>query len=117
MPSSIAPLQGPIDFLQQPHSKCTLTICEDLDDEEEVEDFPTVSLEDDHWTTEEILDRHSCIHEHSVQHELCPYPHPYLDYTSSSYYDTLDLSDISEFEDLMTTSSDEDIPALDSDGY
>ena len=30
-----------------------------------------------------------------------------------SYHDTLDLSDISEFEDLMTTSSDEDIPALD----
>ena len=28
-------------------------------------------------------------------------------------HDTLDLSDISEFEDLMTTSSDEDILALD----
>ena len=41
-----------------------------------------------------------------------------MDYTSSSYYDTLDLSDIFEFEDLMTTSSDEDIPALDKDiGY
>ena len=39
-------------------------------------------------------------------------PYPYMDHTSSSYYDTLDLSDISEFEDLMTTSSDEDIPAL-----
>ena len=67
---------------------------------------------------EEIPDRHLCIHEHSVPHELCPYPCPYMDYTSSSYYDTLDLSDISEFEDLMTTSSDEDIPALDKDiGY
>ena len=41
-----------------------------------------------------------------------------MDYMSSSYYNTLDLSDISEFEDLMTTSSDEDIPALDEDiGY
>ena len=41
-----------------------------------------------------------------------------MDYTSSSYYDTLDLSDISEFEDLMmTTSSNEDIPALDNIGY
>ena len=28
----------------------------------------------------------------------------------TSYFDTLDLSDISEFEDYMTTSSDEDIP-------
>ena len=45
-------------------------------------------------------------------------PMPNMDYTSSLYYDTLDLSDISEFEDLMTTSSDEDIPALDKDiGY
>ena len=41
-----------------------------------------------------------------------------MDYTSTSYYNTLDLSDISEFEDLMTTSSDEDIPALDHEiGY
>ena len=36
-----------------------------------------------------------------------------MDYTSTSYHDTFDLSDISEFEDLMTTSSDEDIPGLD----
>ena len=111
-------LQNPINFLQQPCSKCTLTICDDLDDdEEEEEDFPTDSLEDDHWTAEEILDRHLCIHKHSVPHELCPYPCPYMDYTSSSYYHILDLSDISKFEDLMTTSSDEDLPALDDVGY
>ena len=65
---------------------------------------------------EEIPDQPLCIHEHSVPHELCPYPCPYLDYTL--YYNTLDLSDISEFEDLMTTSSDEDIPTLeDAIGY
>ena len=104
-----------MDFLQQPHSQCILTISDDLDEEEE--DFQTVSLEDDHWTMEEIPDRHLCIHEHSVSHELCPYPFPYLDYTSSLYYDTLDLSDISEFEGLITTSSDEGIPALDEVGY
>ena len=40
-----------------------------------------------------------------------------LDYTSSLYYDTLDFSDISDFEDLMTTSSDEDISGLDDVGY
>ena len=104
-----------MDFLWEPHSKCPLIICDDLDEEEE--DFQTVSLEDGHWTTEEIPDRHLCIHEHSVLHELCPYPCPYLDYMSSSYYDTLDHSDISEFEDLMTASSNEDIPALDDIGY
>ena len=116
-PSSTVPLQNPMDFTQQPHSKCTLTIHEDLDDDEE-EDFQTVSLDNDHWTTEEIPDRHSYIHKHSVPHLLCPYLCPYMDYTSPSYYDTLDLSDISEFEDFMTTSSDEDILALVEDiGY
>ena len=66
---------------------------------------------------EEIPDRHLCIHEHSLPHGLCPYLHPYSDYQASSYYDTSDLSDISKFEDLMTTSRDEDIPALDDIGY
>ena len=33
--------------------------------------------------------------------------------TPASYQDTLDLSDISDFEDVITTSSDENIPALD----
>ena len=45
-----------MDFLQQPHSKCTITICDDLDDDEEEGDFQTISLEDDHWTMEEIPD-------------------------------------------------------------
>ena len=66
---------------------------------------------------EEIPDRPLCIHEHSVPHGLCPYLCPYSEYQASSYYDTLDLSNISEFEDLMTTSSNEDFPALDDIGY
>ena len=101
---------------QQPPSKSIFTMCDDLEEEEE--DFQTVTLDDNHWTTEEIPGRHLYIHEHSVPHSLCPYPCPYMDYTSTSYHDTLDLSDISEFKDLMTTSSDEDIPALDDEiGY
>ena len=32
--------------------------------------------------------------------------------TPALYQDTLDLSDISDFEDVMTTSSDKDIPTL-----
>ena len=43
LPFSIAPLQDPVDFIQQPHSKYTLSICNDPDDEEEEEEFPTVS--------------------------------------------------------------------------
>ena len=116
-PSNTVPMQNSIVFPQQPHSKCTLTVYDDQADEKE-EDFQTDSLEDDHWTTKEIPDRYLCIHEHSLLHEMCPYTCQYMDYTSSSYYDTLDLSDISEFDDLMATSSDEDIPALDEDiGY
>ena len=110
--SSTAPLQSPVDFSQQPHSKYILTIHDDLDYEEEG-DFQTVSSEDDHLTTKAILDRHLCIHEHSLPHFLCPHPCPYMDYTSTSYPNMLDLSDISEYEDLMITSSDEDIPGLD----
>ena len=66
---------------------------------------------------EEIPDRHLCIHEHSLPNVLCPYLCPYSDYQASSYYETLDLSEISEFEDLMTTSSNEDILALNDIGY
>ena len=93
-------------------------LCDDLEEDKEEEDFQTVPLDDDHWTTEEIPDRHLYIHEHWIPHSLCPYPCPYMDFTSTSYHDMLDLSDISEFEDLMTTSSDEDIPGLDDEiGY
>ena len=106
-------MQSHVDTVQHPTSKYTLNAYVNLEEE----DFQTISLDNEHWTVEEIPDRHLCIHEHSLPHGLCPYPCPYLDYTTSSYYDTLDLSDISEFEDLMTTSSDEDIPALDEVGY
>ena len=50
-------------------------------------------------------------------HGLCPYPCPYVNYQTSSYYDTLDLSNISKFEDIMTTSSDEDLPSLEDIEY
>ena len=99
-------------------SKYTYTICDDPEEDEEEEDFQTVTLDDAHWTTEEMPDRQLCIHKYSVPHLLCPFPCPYVDYTSILYHNTLDLSDISEFEDLMTTFSDEDTPALDDEiGY
>ena len=114
-PNCTLPVQYHPDAFQQPPSKCTLNAYVTLEEEEEVEeeDFQTVSLDDEHWDMEEIPDRHLCIHEHSLPHGLCPYPCPYLDCLASAYHDTLDLNDISEFEDFMTTSSDEDIPALD----
>ena len=84
---------------------------------EEEEDFQTVPLNDDHWTSKEIPERTLCIHEHGLPHGLCPYPCPYVNYQVSSYVDSLDLSDISEFEDYMVTSSDEDIQALEDMPY
>ena len=86
-------VQYHIDALQQPSSKYTLNAHVNLEEEEEEEDFQTVSLEDEHWDMEEIPNRHLCIHEHSLPHGLCPYLCPYSDYQTSSYYDTLDLSD------------------------
>ena len=71
LPSSTVLPQSPMDFSQQPHPKYILTICDDLDDDGKEEDFQTVSLEDDHWTTKEIPDRHLCIHEHSI--DICAY--------------------------------------------
>ena len=50
-------------FAQQLPPKSTFTMCDDLVEDDE-EDFQTVTLDDDHWTTEEIPDRHLCIHEH-----------------------------------------------------
>ena len=105
-------MQYHTDTFQQSTSKYTLNAYIILETED-VEDFQTVSLDDKHKDMEEIPDRHLCIHEHSLPHGLCPYS----DYQTSSYYDTLDLSNISEFKDLMTTSSNEDIPALDDVGY
>ena len=98
---------------------CTLNVYVTLEaeEEEEEENFQTVPLDDEHWDMEEIPDRQLCIHEHSLPHRLCPHPCPYLDYQVSSYYTTLNLSDIYDFEDLMATSSNEDIPALNDIGY
>ena len=67
------------------------------EDEEEEEDFQTVPLNDEHWTSEEIPERPLCIHEHGLPHGLCPYPCPYANYQMPSYMDSLDLSDISAF--------------------
>ena len=102
----------PSHFDKSP-AKSIYTICDDLEEEEE-QDFQTATLDDDHWIIDPVSDRCLCIHEHLQPHSLCCYPCPYMDYTPALYQDTLDLSDISDFKDVMTTSSDEDIPALDN---
>ena len=81
------------------------------------EDFQMVPLNNDHWTTLEIPDRTLCIHEHALPHGLCLYPCPYVNYKIPSYIDSLDLSYISNFEDIMIMFSDKDIPALEDMPY
>ena len=87
------------------------------EEEDREEDFQTILLDDEYWTTEGIPDRPLCIHKHLLPHGLCLYLCPYSDYQASSYYDSRDLSDIFEFKDQMTASKDEDIPPLDDIGY
>ena len=84
---------------------------------EEEEDFQMVALDDTHWTTENVPDRTLCIHEHGLPHGLCPYPCPYANYSIPSYADSMDLSDISNFVDIIITSSNDDIPALEDMPY
>ena len=74
---------------QAPASKHTLSAHVYL---EEDEDFQTVPLDDEHWTTQEIPDRPLCIHKHSLPHRLCPYPCPYANYQTPSYFKTMELT-------------------------
>ena len=102
-----------------PTSRATpasIQVCLEEEDKEE-EDFQTVSLNDDHWTTNEIPDTTLCIHEHPLLHRLCLYPCPYANCLTPSYADSMDLSDISDFKDSMIMSSNEDIPALEDMPY
>ena len=92
-------------------------VCLEEDKEKEEEDFQMVPLDATDWATKNVLDRTLCIHEHALPHGLCPYLCPYANYLIPSYVDSMDLSDISNFEDIMITSSDEDIPALEDTQY
>ena len=71
-----------------------------------------VPLDDEHWTSEEAPERTFCIHKHGLLHNLCQYPCPYGNHNTISYMDSLDLSDILDYEEYMVTSSDEEIPGM-----
>ena len=81
------------------------------------EDFHIVPLDDEHWTSEETPERTLCVHEHGLPNGLCPYPCPYLNYQTPLYMDSLDLGDISDYEDYMVTSSNEEIPGMEEVPY
>ena len=79
----------------------------------EEEDFQTVPMDDEHWTTELAPDRTFCIHDNGLPNNICSYPCPYGSNNTVSYIDSLDLSDFSDLEDqFLTTSDEEELPAL-----
>ena len=89
----------------------------ELSDEEE-EDFQTVPIDNEHWTTEMVPERTFCIHENGLPNNVCQYPCPYGNNNAASYMDSLDLSDISNYEDyMMTTSDDKELPGLEEVPY
>ena len=85
---------------------------------DEEEDFQTVPIDDEHWTTEMVPERAFCIHENGLPNNVCQYPCPYENNNAASYMDSLELSDISDYEDyMMTTSDDEELPGLEEVPY
>ena len=90
------------------------------------EHFPTAALDDDIWMEDQVPDRHLCIHDTSQLDQLCHYPCPYTNLkfemdippaptleAADFGYDMMDLNDVSaDLKDIMTTTSDEDIPVL-----
>ena len=86
--------------------------------EEEEDNFQTVPIDNEHWTTDIVPERTFCIHENGLPNNVCQYPCPYGNGDTASYMDSLDLSDISDYEDyMMTTSDDEDLPGLEEVPY
>ena len=85
---------------------------------DEEEDFQTVPIDDKHWTTEMVPERTFCIHENGLPNNVCQYPCPYGNNNAVSYMDSLDLSDISDYEDyMMITSDDKKLPGLEEVPY
>ena len=85
---------------------------------EEEEDFQTVPIENEHWTTDMVLETTFCIHENGLPNNVCQYLCPYGNSNTVSYMDSLDLSDISNYKDyMMTTSDDEELPGLEEVPY
>ena len=104
------------DSDQDPDSTQIQTVYLDSLDEEE-EDFQMVPLDDEHWTSEQVPERTFCIHKNGLPHNLCQYPCPYWSNDTVSYMDSLDLSDILDYEDYMVTSSDEELPGMEEVPY
>ena len=80
--------------------------------------FRTVPLDDEHWTAEIVSERTFCIHENGLPNNVCQHPCPYGSNDTVSYMDCLDLSDVSDYEDyMMTTCEDEELLGMEEVPY
>ena len=110
------PVQRCLSFsLDNDQAADSTPVCSDSSDEEE--DFQTILLDDEHWTSKETPERTFCTHEQGVSHNLCQYPCPYGSKNTLSYMESLDLSGISDYKDYTVTSSDEEIPGMEEVTY
>ena len=97
------------------HTPDSIPACSNSSDVEE--DFPMLTLDDEHWTLEIVPERTFCIHDNGLPNNLCQCPCPYGSNDTASYMDSLDLSDILDYEDYMVTSSDEELPGMEEVPY
>ena len=87
------------------------------DSPDEEEDFPTVPLDDKHLTSDIVPERTFCMHENGLPNNICQHPCPYGNNDTASYMDSLDLSDISDYEDYMVTPSNEELLQMEEVPY
>ena len=77
------------------------------------EHFPTVSINDNFWMEDPVMEKHLCICE-DAQHDLGPYPCPYdlkqLHLTQEDMQ-CIDVNDIFDFPDVVV-SADDNLPSL-----
>ena len=64
-----------------------------------------------------VPERTFCIHKNGLPNNVSQHPCPYGSNNTVSYMDSLDLSDISDYEDYMVSSSDEELPGMEEVPY
>ena len=64
---------------------------DDEDSSNEDEDFQTVPMDDEHWTTDMVPVRTFCIHENGLPNDVSSYPCPYGTSGTASYIDSFRL--------------------------
>ena len=117
---------SPVQHHVNHHHMSTPSTDQFFKDDTTKENFPTAPLDDDVWSEDQTQDRHLCILDTSQSTHLCHYPCPYVNLNfemdlppsptlgaAEFRYGIMDLSNFSaDFEAIMSTTSNDDIPDL-----